>query len=254
MEQALAVLLGFLVGLIAAMLGIGGGVLLVSILHIILGLNIHEAVGTSLFIIIFLSTAAAISYFKQGLVRWKLALIFEVGSTPGAILGALTSDILPSQWLKTIFSILLFYVAYRMWRRKKNQKTSNNTSKNPENLDISRIPTIIGLGVIAGFLSGLLGIGGGIVKVPVMNLILALPIHNAVATSTFMISITTLTGSISHLLLKNIQIQSGLLIAPSAIVGSIIGTRISTKIRGKTLSKIFAVCLILMAVRMLITY
>ncbi len=256
-----SIVLGILIGIIAAILGIGGGVFLVPMLHMILGLDMHKAVGTSLFVIFFLSSSAALSYFRKRLILWKLALIFECGSTIGAFMGAHTSDILPSYWLKIFFSLVLFYTAFRMWRgarskpklreSQEHNRTSNTPSYNFENL--SYVMTLIGLGFVAGFLSGLLGIGGGVVKVPIMKLILSIPMHNAIATSAFMIVLTSLVGSSSHFIMGNVNYLIGLTLVPSVMLGSHIGTRIAVKLRSSTISRLFAVLLAFVALRMILS-
>ncbi|RLF18187.1 MAG: hypothetical protein DRZ82_08710 [Thermoprotei archaeon] len=251
-----AIILALLIGMTAAILGIGGGVFLVPTLHMILGLDMHSAVGTSLFIIFFLSSTAAISYSRKKLIMWKLALIFECGSTIGAYMGARISNILPSKWLRTCFSIVLLYTAFRMWQKAGREKQENVERKQLQeeyNLrNLTFIFLLIFLGFIAGFLSGLLGIGGGVVKVPIMRLILGMAMHNAVATSVFMISITSSVGSATHFMLKNVDYLLGLTLAPFVIIGSHIGTRIAVKLKGATISRLFAALLAFVAIRMII--
>jgi len=251
-----AMALALLIGMTAAILGIGGGVFLVPTLHMLLGLDMHSAVGTSLFIIFFLASTATISYSRKGLIMWKLALIFECGSTVGAYIGARVSNMLPSQWLKICFSAVLLYTAFRMWQRSSKEgaeSSAENKSSRKYNLkNPTFIFMLILLGFVAGFLSGLLGIGGGVVKVPIMKLILGMAMHNAIATSAFMISITSSIGSITHFMLDNVDYLLGLALAPFVIIGSHIGTRIAVKLKGATISRLFAVLLAFVATRMII--
>jgi len=250
----IAALLGLLVGMIASVLGIGGGVLLVPLLHILLGLNMHESVGTSLFVVVFLASSAAISYYREKLTLWKLTLIFECGSVPGAYVGAFTSYMAPSSLLRMSFSILLLYISTRMWR---GRKASGNAGKTitEKDLKIGELRTIlllVLLGFVAGFLSGLLGIGGGVVKVPIMSLLFGIPIHNSVATSALMVAITTLTGSATHLIMGGVRYDVGLWLVPSVVLGAHLGTRISVRLKSIILSRIFSILLALIAVRMII--
>ncbi len=251
-------ILGTLIGMTAAVLGIGGGVFLVPMLHLVLGLDMHKAVGTSLFVIFFLSSSAALSYFRRRLILWKLALIFECGSTVGAYLGAHLSGIMPSYWLKVGFSLVLLYTAFRMWRGAKSdiRKEAQRGSISVRNYELGQlrsIATLICLGLVAGLLSGLLGIGGGVVKVPIMRLILGIPMHNAVATSAFMIVLTSFVGSSSHFLMGNVNLPVGLTLVPSVMLGSNIGARIAVRLRGGTISRLFAVLLAFVALRMITT-
>ncbi len=253
LETIVTVVLGLLVGMIAAILGIGGGVLLVPILHVLLNLEMHKAVGTSLFVIFFLASSAAFSYSRRKLTLWKLALIFECGSIPGAYVGAYISHLASPDQLKMAFSVLMFYVAYKMWR---GNKTKNKYSK-PTNgaqlklKDPRVIFLLVILGFVSGFLSGLLGIGGGVVKVPIMRLILGLPMHNSVATSALMICITTLTGSTTHFIMGAVEYKVGVWLIPSVVAGSYLGAKVSVKLKSVVLSRIFSVLLAFVAVKMI---
>jgi len=256
----LAAVMGLSIGFLAAILGIGGGVLLVPMLHLLLGLEMHEAIGTSLFVVFFLSSSAMVSYLRKRLILWRLALIFECGSTIGAFTGAHASHFLPSRLLKVAFSLVLLYTAYKMWQGAKGKTSSSGIEgawRSEEKLlqkykDPSYVLLLIGLGFIAGFLSGLLGIGGGVVKVPIMKLILSIPIHNAVATSAFMITLTSFVGMSTHLLIGDVKSLVGLALAPSVMIGSQLGARTAIRMRGATISKIFAVLLIFIALRMIL--
>ena len=254
MSILIAAMLGLLIGIVASVLGIGGGVLLVPMLHILLGLEMHEAVGTSLFVILFLASSAALSYSHKKLTLWKLALVFECGSVPGAYVGAFTSYIAPSGLLKIAFSILLLYISTRMWRGKKTSRNGGEAIKrgNPRLSEPKTILLLVLLGFVAGFLSGLLGIGGGVVKVPIMSLLLGIPMHSSVATSALMVAITTLTGSATHLVMGGVRYDVGLWLIPSVILGSYLGTRISVRLRSIILSRIFSLLLAFIAVRMII--
>lgn len=256
-----AIVFALFIGIVASILGIGGGVFLVPTLNLILGLNMHKAIGTSLFVIFFLTLSASLSYFrrKRNLVLWKLALVFESGSVPGAYLGAHLSNTLPSSWLKIGFSMVLLYTAFRMWRGAEKGRSGENESKQSINMkqidlkDPRYIILLIGLGLIAGLLSGLLGIGGGVVKVPIMKLILGLPMHNAVATSAFMIVITSFMGSSTHFIMGNVDYLLGLTLIPFVMLGSNIGTRIAMRLKGATISRFFAVLLAFVAIRMILS-
>jgi hypothetical protein len=243
---------GFFIGMLAAILGVGGGVLMVPMLNLLIGLDIHKAIGTSLFVMVFLSTTAAISYFRKKLVLWKLALIFLIGNVIGAYLGANASNLLPPHYLKIAFALVLLYVSYRMLRGSKSAK-ANKEYKIVSSLNVKRFPLIIGLGIVSGFLSGLLGIGGGIINVPILKMLLSIPMHSSVATSSFMISITSFVASSSHFLMNNVEQFIGILLAPTTILGSYTGAKVAVKLRSIILSRLFAIVLIIVAMRMVIS-
>ena len=250
----IAAILGLLTGMTASMLGIGGGVLLVPLLHILFGLEMHEAVGTSLFIVFFLSSLAAFSYLREKLTLWKLGLAFGCGGVPGAYVGSVVSYMVPSTLLRIAFSILVLYLSIRMWRKKSPSKGGKMISKKSLNLgEPKTMLLLLLLGFMAGFLSGLLGIGGGVVVVPIMNLLLGIPIHNSIATSVLTVVITTLAGSSTHIVMGGVRYDVGLWLAPSAMLGSYLGTKISVKLKGILLSRIFSILLVFIAVRMFLS-
>ncbi|RLE36830.1 hypothetical protein DRJ17_07825 [Candidatus Woesearchaeota archaeon] len=109
------------------------------------------------------------------------------------------------------------------------------------------------LGLLIGMTASMLGIGGGVVKVPIMNLLLGIPIHNSIATSALMIVITTLAGSATHIVMGGVRYDIGLWLTPSVILGSYLGTKISVKLKGVLLSRIFSILLVFIAVRMILS-
>ena len=270
------ILLGLVTGLIASIAGIGGGVLFVPIFNLLLGIDIKKSIGTSLFTIFFLSLSSGTSYLRKRVVDVKTGLIFELASTPGALVGAYLTIILPAVYLKLIFSLVLIYSGIKMFRKKDRAKspegniiygephfTNHFTRFNVKR----RITTKDGVtyeytynllfGIIlsffAGVASGMLGIGGGTIKVPAMNLVLGIPIHVAVATSSFMIIFTTLSGIFAHIFLGNIIFEIAAFTIIGAIIGAQIGPRIATRIRKEMLRKIVGIILIIAALRMLIS-
>lgn len=248
----LALLLGLGVGIIASLIGVGGGFLLVPLLHILMGMNIHKAIGTSLFVIVFIALTATISYYRKNLILFKIGLFFEIGSIPGSVLGSLVSKYLPSNILRLIFSCLLFYVAYKMWKGKVVKSETNKKKESYREVNLKKIFMLIGSGSIAGFLSGLLGIGGGVVKVPMMVSLFYIPIHYAVATSEFMITITASTGLLVHTFLQNVDFTAGIILVPSTIIGSYTGSRIAVRVKRRVLRRIFSIAVTLISIRLIV--
>ena len=138
-----------------------------------------------------------------------------------------------------------------MWKGREIKKTSKS-EKSYKGVDLRELFMLIGSGFIAGFLSGLLGIGGGVVKVPMMVLIFGIPIHNAVATSEFMITMTASTGLLTHTVLQNVDFMTGIILVPSTIIGSYLGSKIAVRIRRKLLRRIFSVVVVVISIRLII--
>ena len=260
-------------GILASMVGIGGGAFLVPAFVLFLGMPINEAIGTSLFTIIFISLSGSLYYLHQKRVDIKTGLIMESTTIPGAILGAATTEILPAIILKIIFFLFLFFSGVKLFTKKDGSsimKNNPNFFKNSRlkllNTGLTRkfvdargnewtyyvnIPVLLISGFFAGFLSGLLGIGGGTLKVPIFTIILGMPTPIATATATFMIFFTSLSGGLTHLLLGNVYLEIVAVSATGAVMGAQIGARINVRLSEKYVRKVVGVVLMFVASLML---
>ncbi len=257
-------------GMVASLVGIGGGVIFIPLFNLYLGLTIEDAIGTSMFTIIFTSLSGTLYYLKEKRVDYKTGLLMEITTIPGAIIGAATTEILPETVLKAIFFSFLFFSGFKLIRRKDSEKSSNFTFKKPslKFLNIGwekrfvdsqgkewsyfvNIPLMLTCGFLAGFISGLLGIGGGTLKVPMLTIILGMPVHIATATSTFMILITSTSGGMTHFYLGHVHLEIVLIAAIGAVIGAQIGPRLNVRASSKHLRKIVGTVLILVAANMM---
>ncbi len=236
---------GVFIGILAALFGLGGGFLVVPTLNF-LGVEIHHAVGTSSAAVVFTSLSSAIAYHRQRRIHYKAGLLLALTAVPGAYIGAwATSYISPAQ-LKIIFGAVLFLVAVRIYRKKSVEP--HEVKLEDVELDYKLVP--LG-GFIAGIASGLLGIGGGAINVPFLTY-MGLPIHYAVATSSFAIVFTATSGAIKHYMLGNVETQWLLLLVPGLIIGAQLGARIAKRTKARSLTKAFAIVLAFLAVRMVL--
>ncbi len=242
--------LGSLVGIIAAVIGIGGGVLFVPILVLIFDFDMKNAVGTSLLAVLITSISSATAYIKRKKVLYKLGFILEGASVPGAILGAQFSEYVPSTVLKIMFVLFLFIMAIEILRN--SGEMHNNSDAEPRYKKDS-LPSALVLSFLAGFLSASLGIGGGVLKVPIMIVILELPVHYAIGTSAFMIVITATAGILQHFYYGHIDLFYGGLLGVGALIGAQLGAKVSLETKPKKLRIIFGIIIILIALRMLST-
>lgn len=236
---------GVFIGILAALFGLGGGFLIVPTLNI-LGLEIHHAIGTSSAAIVFTSLSSAIAYSKQKRIHYRAGILLAVPAIFGAYIGAwLTSFLNPTQ-LKVIFGAVLILVAMRIFRGRAREP--EETKLEEVKFNYRAIP--IG-GFFAGIASGLLGIGGGIINVPFL-VYLGLPIHYAVATSSFAIFFTAMSGATKHYLMGNVELQWLVILVPGLMVGAQLGARIAKKTKASNLKRAFAVVLALLALRMIL--
>ncbi len=236
---------GILIGILAAMFGLGGGFLIVPTLNF-LGVEIHHAVGTSSAAVVFTSLSSAIAYHRQRRIHYKAGLLLASTAVPGAYMGAWATSYISSSQLKVIFGLVLLLVSIKIYRKKSVEPQEVRLEE--VELDYRIIP--VG-GFIAGIASGLLGIGGGAINVPFLTAI-GLPIHYAVATSSFAIVFTTTSGALKHYAMGNVEVKWLLLLVPGLIIGAQLGAKIAKRTKASSLGKAFAVVLALLAVRMVL--
>lgn len=258
-------LLAFPVGVLAAMVGVGGGIFIVPLLTLIYDFKTPEAIGTSLAMIIFTSIFSTVSYSRQKRIDYKLGLILSIITIPGAIVGAIAANIINPAQLGLIFGIFLVFVALRMlitynfgklnakktdklWHRKIID-SAGTVFEYYSDLRKSFPPSFFG-----GFFSGLLGIGGGVVMVPIMNFLMDFPMHLAVATSMFIMIFTSLAGALTHFTLGNVHLEYMILLCIGIVFGTQLGAYASKRTSGKNLRRIFGIIVILVSILMIQKY
>ncbi|MFA4646315.1 sulfite exporter TauE/SafE family protein [Pyrococcus kukulkanii] len=233
--------LGLGIGFLAGLLGVGGGFLIVPTL-VILGKPIHLAIGTSLACITVSSFSSAVTHLRRDSVLPKVVLLKEVFSVPSAILGSYASSLLPEKALRIAFGILLLYLSYTLLKKREEG------DENP-NINYRAIPII---GIISGTMSGLLGISGGVLNVPLFHSLAGIPMRYAIGTSSLALFFTALAGSIGHYRLGHVDPRIILTLAPGLIVGGYLGATTAHKTHPEILKKIFAMFLVIMALRMIL--
>lgn len=254
---------GFLVGIIASLTGVGGGIIIVPILTILFGLIPQHAVGTSLASIVFTALASTYSYSKQKRVFFRTGLLLAITTVPGAYLGAYLTTLISPNTLGVFFGFFLAFVALRMIIGKNaKEEEGMNAGKIERPLladkEIVKSRRIIvpgvALSIFAGMASGLLGIGGGILGVPIMTLVMGIPIHYATATSMFTMIFTSISGVAKHHLAHHIHYLPALLLAAGTIFGAQVGARLSRRVSGKNLRLIFGFLLLIVGIRMIVKF
>lgn len=268
--------IGLVAGLLGSTLGVGGGILIVPMLTLALHLPIQIAIGSSLVAIVATSCTAASVYTKNRLTNVKLGLLLETATAPGAIVGGLVVALLASSLLSALFGVILIYVAYTMLVRQSPIAEGNTVEGNSAKSDdapanssqwlsnsyydrslsklvtykVSHIPQGLGAGFFSGALSSLLGIGGGVVQVPILNMVMGLPMKPTIATSTFMIAITATVGALIHYYHGHVY---PIIVAPLIIgvfLGARLGAELAQRVRGTLLRRIFGVFLFVTALLM----
>ncbi len=251
------------IGILGSMLGIGGGVFLIPVLSGLVGLPIKTAIGASVVSVIATSTAAGAVYIGKGITHSRLAMILEIATTLGALAGGITAVLINPNILEGVFALVLLYVAFTMTFGFKSKSNAINASLFPSNYVDPMTGETVNYGVknlgagmaasfVAGNVSGLLGIGGGVIKVPVMNLIMGVPLRAAIATSNFMIGITAATSALIYYQHGYIDPVVVIPTALGVLIGAQIGSRLGGKVHSENLKKIFSFVLVIFSVIMFI--
>lgn len=266
-EFLLLPFLGVLIGIVAAMIGIGGGVFMVPLLTLLplYELSTPQAIGTSLATIIFTSLASTASYSRQKRIDYKTGLILAAATIPGAFVGAYLTSIIEERLLGLIFGFFLIFIALRMifkFSFLSLQRLSTGGSMRCRIVD-SEVSVFeygknvwlgLALSFFGGLASGLLGIGGGSVLVPIMTLVMSMPIHVTVATSMFTMVFTSMSGVVQHFMSDNVHFEYVLPLALGTVFGAQLGAYVSKRISAGNLRRIFGVVLIFISVRMILKF
>lgn len=268
MEQFLwLVPLGFMVGAFGTLIGAGGGFILVPVLLLLYPDKSPETITSiSLAVVFFNSVSGSVAYAKMKRIDYKSGLIFAVATIPGSILGAVTTSLIPRNIFNGLFGVLLIAGSVFLLIKPENKKNLQNKQyKGNITRTITDIEGIVhtfsynpSLGIIisvlVGYLSSLLGIGGGIIHVPVLVHVLDFPVHIATATSHFVLAVMSLSGTIVHILSGTLL--KGLLqtiaLAIGVIFGAQLGARLSKKIHGVWIIRGLAIALGLVGIRILL--
>ena len=266
-------------GLFGSLLGLGGGTLIVPILTLGFGLPLIKAVGISLVCVIVTSGAASGVYLERRVANLRLGMTLELFTASGALIGGLVAFLLPERVLELLFGALLVYVAVTMARRREPARAggATDTPDDPDDEAAPDLPTEadrladdslatrlsgpgyrvhrLGFGAVgsvgAGVVSALLGIGGGLVKVPVMHVVMGVPLRVATATSNLMMGITASAGAIIYLLRGGIDPYVAGPTAIGVFIGASIGSRAAHRIDLRILRGLFVVILLYTAWQML---
>ena len=254
-------------GLLGALSGLGGGVVIVPVLTVLFHVDIHYAIGASLVSVIATSSGAAAAYVREGFSNIRVGMFLEIATTLGALLGAWLTTRVPTHSIGFVFGLVLLYSA---WSSLKTHHES--LTQNPDRLAVrlrlrgsfptgpdthedyvaQRVPAGFGLMTLAGTLSGLLGIGSGAVKVIAMDQAMRLPFKVSTTTSNFMIGVTAAASA-------GLYLRSGYL-APALVFpvmlgvlwGSLIGSRLLVRVHVRTLKLVFAVVIVALGIEMIV--
>jgi hypothetical protein len=235
----------FFASFILTMVGLGGG-LVFSPLFVLLKFPVSTAVSASLFLNGIAAISAAITYLRKKMVDVKVGLPLLITSTLTAPFGAMVTSQINIRVFTSILAVVIFVAALRMLFSKKTES---------EEMDVSLARRIIGggsIGVVIGFMAGLLGIGGGVFIVPLLIYVLKVPTKTAAATSIFIVVFSSFSGFITHISLADTDWRFILTAAIFSFAGGQLGSRImAEKLKGRTVRRIFGVVLLLFVFKLI---
>jgi len=231
----LLAILGFVAGLLGALTGIGGGVLLTPILALDFGVPIREAIGASLVAVITTSAASSSVHLQRHTTDIRLGMTLELATALGAAVMAYLVGYFNRSALEGLFAAFLLYSSIMILRKRGKSPDEDTTPALNGDVVIppyepQRYPLGLGASLIAGALSGLLGIGGGPIKVPVMFIFMNVPLMVATATSNFMIGVTAAASAIVYYRRGDIDPQIAAPLAVGVFLGSLLGARLAPRI------------------------
>lgn len=258
--------IGAATGLVGAMLGLGGGVFLVPLLTLALGVPIRIAIAASLVSVIATASASATVHLSRGFVNVRLGLALEVATSLGGLAGGLAAAALSSRQLFLLFAVTLGAMGVVMAARAGTRNVIADLSVEPGRLGgylteagttyvyrLKRMPLAMAVSLAAGAVSGLLGLGGGILKVPALSSFCGIPIRIASATSTFMIGVTAAASAFIYWSRGDIAVPLASAVALGALPGSLVGARLAEHVQARSLKLVMALVLLLVGARMAMT-
>ena len=254
-------------GLLGSMLGLGGGVFMVPIFTLFLGVDPKFAIGASAMAVLANSVVGSTVHLRSRFTNLRLAMLLEITTASGAIIGALTAVYAPERFLLGIFGVVLAYAALSMLFRRNAPSPDPAGIPDPLELgagyydpatktSVAYVPTRLGFGLVvggfAGLLSGLLGVGGGVVKVPAMNLVMKVPVKAAAGTSAFMVGITSVASSFVFYSEDKIDPNIVLPALVGIVIGARAGSHLTRRMKPGRLVLVFAVILLYLGARLVL--
>ena len=264
---ALLVAVGSLcAGMLGALTGLGGGIVVVPMLTLLFHVDIRYAIGASLVSVIATSSGAAAAYVREGFTNVRVGILLEVATTLGALTGAAIAGITPTSILGILFGIVLLFTAYKArqpvaehalltapdkWARRLRLDSTYPTAAGKQAYSVQRVPAGFGLMFVAGILSALLGIGAGIVKVIAMDQTMRLPFKVSTTTRNFMIGDTVAASAGVYLHRGYIDPTIAFPVMLGVLGGALLGARILSRANTVRLRQLFTAVVVIAAAEML---
>jgi uncharacterized membrane protein YfcA len=253
-------------GLLGALTGLGGGIVIIPMLTVLFGIDLRYAIGASLVSVIATSSGAAAAYVREGFTNIRLGILLEVATTFGALSGAVLAAYVPTSALGVLFGLVLLYTAYAGARlptehpdtappdplaTRLRLDSTYPALAGPKAYRVRHIPTGFALMYFAGVLSALLGIGSGAVKVLAMDRAMGLPFKVSTTTSNVMIGVTAAAGAGVYLHRGYVEPGLAFPVMLGVLAGAVLGARLLSTTRTDVLRRVFTLVVLVLAAEML---
>jgi uncharacterized protein len=275
-DSAVSFVIALLAGAFGSVLGIGGGLFIIPSLNLFLGIKLKTAIAASIVAVIATSLGGGNVYVRNHVADIRLGLLLALATVPGAIIGAKIATLVNARVLAGVFALVLAVSAYRMFvsgQQEPSQPTDvPEDQRKPGNglhfrsryvesstgetvqYEVGRVPLGVAISTLAGLISGMLGVGGGIVQVPVMNLIMGVPIKVATTTSTYVIGITAMAGAFVYYNHKPSFVDPALAVPVTVgvFLGATFGSRLLGRLSPSALRTVFTAVMAIYTVQMIL--
>ena len=240
---ALGVALALLVGVSLGLLGGGGSILTVPILLYVIGMEPHEAIAASLFVVGTTSLMGTWGHARADNVAWREGLLFSVGGMSGAFAGGKLGSMIPGVVLLLLFAVMMLVTAVAMLRGRRGEENVKGTPR--------PFPLLFAEGLVVGGFTGMVGAGGGFLVVPALVLLTRLPVKRAIGTSLLVIALKSYAGLLGYLGDVAFPWRIALMVTAAAVCGSIVGARLAHFVSAARLRSAFAVFVLIMGLLIL---
>ena len=256
----------FCAGLLGSLTGLGGGVVVIPLLTLLFGVDFHYAVGAALVSSIATSSGSGSAYVKEGITNIRLGMFLEIATTIGAVSGAFVAIWLNSSTIAVIFGCVLLLTAAMQQRRKTDHAgvkgselarrlklygTWPQKDGSRKAYELRNVGGGFGVMYVAGVLSGILGIGSGVLKVIAMDSLMKVPFKVSTTTSNFMMGVTACASAVVYVQRGNITPAIACPVMVGVLIGALTGARLLKRLDVSLLRKIFALVIVLVAINMI---
>lgn len=236
---SLTIGIGLVIGALVGLLGGGGSILAVPALVYLAGQDLQQAVATSLLVVGVTAVVAVLPRLRERQIGWRIGLLFGAAGTVTAVAGAAANRVLPEPLVLTLFAALMVAAGARMLQEK--PATGVACAVDGGRVNWRRcLPRTIAGGLVVGFLTGLLGVGGGFLIIPVLVLALGLPMPTAVGTSLVIVAINSAAGFAAHAGEATLDVPVTLAFTGAAVVSAVVAGRLGARIDTERLRRWFA--------------